>query len=298
MMMTVKKSKAVGRVTHSLIRASATLKVVPYNSNGKLTQRLRVPVRPGGTLRILGRNYVSMVSCNGVGKASFFYAYKINFSTFIDLGFTRTNGHKLLACLRGALRRDLGCRPRACRLRARGKMAGCGTFLVTYNGTSRCKGGTCVTPRTALASKLLSIAVLRPFAILSIPSLTFRLFGGAVSRGDHVGAFHYEQLYVHEATPNIMRFSNSPVRASTSIGVRLVRENLHIMIPRTTRGSTTGILRETRRCVGKVGLVGRTVMSGVASEGGGVLGGLAGGKWWVCWLLLAGCGLLHAFTGF
>lgn len=298
-MMTVNKSKAVGRVKHSLMRARATLNVVPYNSNGKLTERLRVPVRPGGTLRVVGRKMASVVSCNGVGNASFFYAYKMNFSTFIDLGFTGTKGHNLLACLRGALRRDLACRPRACRLRARSNACGCGTFLVTYNGTSRCNGGTCVAPRTALASNLLSIAVLRPFAMLSIPSLTFRLFGGAVSRGDHVGAFHYEGLHVRHADPKMIRFSNSPVRTSRGIGVRLVRGKLHIVIPgRAVMGSGTGILRGTRRCIGKVGVVGRTVMSGVARGGRGVVQGLVQGSWrFICfyellrgWEVLWGAG--------
>lgn len=272
-MITMKKSKAVGRVTHSLMRAGATLKVVPYNSKGKLTQRLRVSVSPHGTLRVLGSKVVSVVSCKGVGNASFFYAYKMKFSTFMDLGFTGTNGHKLLACLRGALRRDLGCRPRACRLRARSNASGCGTFLVTYNGTSRCKGGTCVTPRTALASNLLSMAVLRPFAMLSIPTLTFRLFGGAVSRGDHVGAFHYGGLYVRHDSPNIIRFSNSPVRTSRSVGVRLVRGKLQMIMPNSGGGSGPGMLRGTRRCMGNVGLVGRTVMRSVTRGGGIVLGG-------------------------
>lgn len=280
---TVKKSNAVGRVTHSLMRAGATLNVVPYNSNGKLTHRLRVPVRPGGTVSVVGSKLVSVVSCKGVGSIPFFYAYNIKFSTFMDLRFSGTKEEKPLACLRGALLRDLGCHPRACRLRVSNDALQCGTFLVTYKGTSRCKGGTCVTPRTALGSKLLSIAVLRPFAILSMPSLSFRLFGGAVSRGDQVGAFHYRALHVRHSGPKMIRFSNSPVVVKRGMSMGVVGGKLRIVIPQSTRGSASGILRQTRSCVGKLGRVGSTFIRSVTRGGGVVLsgngerfGGLAG----------------------
>lgn len=230
-MITVNKSNAVGRVKQTLVRAGATVKVVPYNSKGKLTHRLRVPVRPGKTVGILGTKGIGAVSCNVVSGRPFFYAYKIKFSTFMDLGFTSSKGENLLACLRGALRRDLACRPRACRVRGSANAMHCGTFLVTYTGTSRCNGGTCVTPRTSLASKVVSVAILRPFAILSIPSLSFRLFGQALSRGDHVGAVGSGDVVVRHTRRKIFRFSKSPVVNKGSLGIRVVRRKLRIVTP-------------------------------------------------------------------
>lgn len=284
-MITVKKSKAVGRVKHTLVRASATLNVVPYKSKGKLTQRLRVPLRPGTTVSVVGRDSITYVSCKGVGGVPFFYAYKMNFSTFIDLGFTSSNGHKLLACLRGALRRDLDCGPRACRVRGRRKAMGCGTFLVTYNGTSRCKGGTCVTPRTSLASKLVSIAVLRPFAILSIPSLSFRLFGGAVSRGDQVGAFHAGGVGVRHSGPKIVRCSKSPVVKKGSVRMRLVPRKLGVVISSGGgRGRPFDLLRRVSRVFDNVGPGTRAFTfqrDRLFRLGGDLLHHLSGGRWGV-----------------
>lgn len=229
---TIKKSKAIGRVTHTVLRSNTILKVVPGNSNGNLTHRLRVPVSMHQTVSLVMGKRISAVSYYGTGKHIFFYAYKINFSTTIDRGFTKRGHHNSLACVGGAIRRCLDCGPRPCRLLVSGRAIGRGTFLITYKGTSRCNGGTFVTPRTGVRSNGVSVAVLSPFNPLSVTPLTVRLFAGRVSHGDGVGAFGKGRIAVVHRGPKIVRLSKRPVVTSDQVRVSILPGSLGMLAPR------------------------------------------------------------------
>lgn len=268
---TMNNSNAIGRMTHSLIRSSSTLNVLPYNSKGNLTHRLLLPVGLGGDVRVVGTYRVRSLSCKIVGRCPFFYAYKVNFSTFIDVGFTRDKGHKPVDCTRGVLERNLGCRPRACALRSRAKAGRCGTFLVSYTGTSRCNGGTCVTPRTSVDSKLVSMIVVRPFSIVRTSRIDFSVFGGALSGGSGVGSFQYGGLRVAHDGPNIVRCSNSPIVANTSVSIRVRRGNVGVVMGPFTSGDIhgPGIVRSTfTSFFGSVGIMHSSVRGSVRHRDG------------------------------
>jgi diacylglycerol kinase (ATP) len=220
---------SVHEVGTALIGTQTKLAILPTGSGNGLARHLNIPLNIAKAIKCINTLNVITMDTVLVNDKPFLGVGGYGFDAIVAKKFDEYHTRGFWGYLKLAVKEYYKFKPITVSYELNGITVQEPVILFTIANASEYGNGFCISPQSDVTDGKLELYILRPFSILAIPSVVFRLFNksGHNSRFSKIIQFEKARILLNE---KIAHYDGEPFEVRGEINVQVVPKSLHILV--------------------------------------------------------------------
>jgi diacylglycerol kinase (ATP) len=225
----------VNEIGKALAGSETAMAIIPCGSGNGLARHLHIPMNIASAVGVINGGHRETIDYGIIDNHPFFCTCGIGFDAQVTMAFTEKGSRGLLTYISTTVEQYFKYKCGSYQLTLDDNEETVRAFLITIGNASQYGNNAYIAPRATMKDGLLDIVVLKPFPLIDVPSLAYRLFHKKIEESRYVEHRLCKHLIIHRDAPGSAHFDGEPLKAGKDIDIRIVPQSLHVIVPTETK---------------------------------------------------------------
>jgi YegS/Rv2252/BmrU family lipid kinase len=220
---------SVHEVGTALVGTNTKLAIIPAGSGNGLARHLNISLDLKKAIQCINENYSIQMDTVVVNDKPFLGIGGYGFDALIAKKFNEHSARGFASYIKLVCKEYFNFTPKRIKFEMDGETKDVSAFLFTIANASEFGNGFVVSPNSSVTDGQLELFILRPFSLLSAPSLAYRFFTKTAhkSRFTQVLPFKKIRIYLKD---KVAHYDGEPFDVRDELNVEVVPKSLHILV--------------------------------------------------------------------
>ena len=225
----------VNEVATGLLHTNTALGIVPFGSGNGLARHLGIPVDTVAALKLLNELHTSTIDGALANGRPFFCTAGLGFDAHIGKLFAGGKRRGFVNYVRLALQEFASFSSQEYTIEIDGKQLSRKCFVTTLANAGQYGNNAYISPEADIQDGLIDLCLMRPFPVLMVLPIGFRLFQRTLHRSPYMEIMRGKHIKISCTQSDAMHLDGEFLQMKNVLEVKVIPQCLKVIVPSETK---------------------------------------------------------------
>jgi YegS/Rv2252/BmrU family lipid kinase len=221
----------VNEVAKVAMEKNVPLGILPHGSGNGLARSLGIPMKLEKALDVVVNGNIRSIDGGLINKKFFFCTSGVGFDAHIGFLFASLKNRGLWGYVRTTLKELFKYKASEYRLTLNGTTFTRDAFLITFANAGQYGNDFYISPEADLNDGMLHIAILKPFLLLSAPSIFLRIIFRKAHTSRFIETYVSDKVLLRRVEKGPIHYDGEPGEAGFDLEIQSIKNAIQVITP-------------------------------------------------------------------
>ena len=221
----------INNIASVLVNTEVALGIIPMGSGNGFSRELKIPFKPGTTIKTINRFFLKTVDTAEINGRPFINITGVGFDAHIAGLFEGSVKRGLKTYVKIIIREFNAYEPENYTLIIDGKTIETEAFLIAVSNGTQFGNNARISPLANLHDGLLDVTIIKKCGWVDVPFIAIRLFNGTLHKHAQTEMYTARNVEIIRTKEDIVNMDGEPVTLDKNLRINIVPGSLKVIVP-------------------------------------------------------------------
>lgn len=221
----------INEIASAIVGTQTKLAIIPYGSGNGLARALKIPMNTIKALNIINQMNSDYIDVAKLNDNFFFNMSGLGFDAHISHVFSKDNKRGLLGYIKATFRELKNYKSENYQINIDGKEINERAFILSIANSSQYGNEAHIAPRAQLHDGLLDLIIVKPFPLILMPIMAFRLFTKSADRSKYLISLQGKSIQISNNKKSVIHLDGEAKLINENINISIQPLALNVIVP-------------------------------------------------------------------
>ncbi len=221
----------INEIAAALVGTQTKLAIIPFGSGNGLARALKIPMNTSKALSIINQTNSDLIDVAKLNDNFFFNMSGLGFDAHISHVFSKDKKRGLLGYIKATFRELKNYQSENYQINIDGKLINERAFILSIANSSQYGNEAHIAPRAQLHDGLLDLIIVKPFPLILMPIMAFRLFTKSADRSKYLISLQGKSIQISNNKKSVIHLDGEAKLINESINISIQPLALNVIVP-------------------------------------------------------------------
>lgn len=221
----------INEIAAALVGTQTKLAIIPFGSGNGLARALKIPMNTSKALSIINQTNSDLIDVAKLNDNFFFNMSGLGFDAHISHVFSKDKKRGLLGYIKATFRELKNYRSENYQINIDGKLINERAFILSIANSSQYGNEAHIAPRAQLHDGLLDLIIVKPFPLILMPIMAFRLFTKSADRSKYLISLQGKSIQISNNKKSVIHLDGEAKLINENINISIQPLALNVIVP-------------------------------------------------------------------
>jgi YegS/Rv2252/BmrU family lipid kinase len=221
----------INEIAAALIGTQTKLAIIPYGSGNGLARALKIPMNTCKAFSIINQIKSDFIDVAQLNESYFFNMSGLGFDAHISHVFSKDKKRGLLGYIKATFRELKNYKSENYQINIDGKLINERAFILSVANSSQYGNEAHIAPRAQLHDGLLDLIIVKPFPLILMPIMAFRLFTKSADRSKYLISLQGKCIQISNNKKSVIHLDGEAKLINENINISILPLALNVIVP-------------------------------------------------------------------
>lgn len=221
----------INEIAAALVGTQTKLAIIPFGSGNGLARALKIPMNTSKALSIINQTNSDLIDVAKLNDNFFFNMSGLGFDAHISHVFSKDKKRGLLGYIKATFRELKNYKSENYQINIDGKQINERAFILSIANSSQYGNEAHIAPRAQLHDGLLDLIIVKPFPLILMPIMAFRLFTKSADRSKYLISLQGKSIQISNNKKSVIHLDGEAKLINESINISIQPLALNVIVP-------------------------------------------------------------------
>lgn len=221
----------INEIAAALVGTQTKLAIIPFGSGNGLARALKIPMNTSKALSIINQTNSDLIDVAKLNDNFFFNMSGLGFDAHISHVFSKDKKRGLLGYIKATFRELKNYQSENYQINIDGKQINERAFILSIANSSQYGNEAHIAPRAQLHDGLLDLIIVKPFPLILMPIMAFRLFTKSADRSKYLISLQGKSIQISNNKKSVIHLDGEAKLINESINISIQPLALNVIVP-------------------------------------------------------------------
>ena len=221
----------INEIAAALVGSDTKLAIIPFGSGNGLARALKIPMNTNKALSIINQTNSELMDVAKLNENYFFNMSGLGFDAHISHVFSKDKKRGLLGYIKATFRELKNYKSQNFQINIDGKQINERAFILSIANSSQYGNEAHIAPRAQLHDGLLDLIIVKPFPLILMPLMAFRLFTKSADRSKYLISIQGKSIQINNNKKSVIHLDGEAKLINENINISIQPLALNVIVP-------------------------------------------------------------------
>ncbi|MEY2800389.1 MAG: hypothetical protein RI934_1377 [Bacteroidota bacterium] len=221
----------INEIAAALVGTQTKLAIIPFGSGNGLARALKIPMNTSKALSIINQTNSDLIDVAKLNDNFFFNMSGLGFDAHISHVFSKDKKRGLLGYIKATFRELKNYQSENYQINIDGKLINERAFILSIANSSQYGNEAHIAPRAQLHDGLLDLIIVKPFPLILMPIMAFRLFTKSADRSKYLISLQGKSIQISNNKKSVIHLDGEAKLINENINISIQPLALNVIVP-------------------------------------------------------------------
>jgi diacylglycerol kinase (ATP) len=221
----------LNEIASKLVNSAASMGILPLGSGNGLARHAGINMNVRLAIKQLNEASVSLIDTGTCNGHTFINMSGVGFDAHIGKTFAESKTRGFKTYVVQALTEFKNYKPQKYTISYDEKVVEYEAFLISFANSSQYGNNAFIAPNAEINDGLLDVCVLKPFKMIDIFGIGFRLFNKSIKSSKYMYSFQAKEIIIEREYDGISHLDGEPMFFGKRLQIKVAPKSLKLLIP-------------------------------------------------------------------
>ena len=221
----------INEIAAALVGTQTKLAIIPFGSGNGLARALKIPMNTSKALSIINQTNSDLIDVAKLNDNFFFNMSGLGFDAHISHVFSKDKKRGLLGYIKATFRELKNYKSENYQINIDGKQINERAFILSIANSSQYGNEAHIAPRAQLHDGLLDLIIVKPFPLILMPIMAFRLFTKSADRSKYLISLQGKSIQISNNKKSVIHLDGEAKLINENINISIQPLALNVIVP-------------------------------------------------------------------
>ena len=221
----------INEIAAALVGTQTKLAIIPFGSGNGLARALKIPMNTSKALSIINQTNSDLIDVAKLNDNFFFNMSGLGFDAHISHVFSKDKKRGLLGYIKATFRELKNYKSENYQINIDGKLINERAFILSIANSSQYGNEAHIAPRAQLHDGLLDLIIVKPFPLILMPIMAFRLFTKSADRSKYLISLQGKSIQISNNKKSVIHLDGEAKLINENINISIQPLALNVIVP-------------------------------------------------------------------
>lgn len=221
----------INEIAAALVGTQTKLAIIPFGSGNGLARALKIPMNTSKALSIINQTNSDLIDVAKLNDNFFFNMSGLGFDAHISHVFSKDKKRGLLGYIKATFRELKNYQSENYQINIDGKHINERAFILSIANSSQYGNEAHIAPRAQLHDGLLDLIIVKPFPLILMPIMAFRLFTKSADRSKYLISLQGKSIQISNNKKSVIHLDGEAKLINENINISIQPLALNVIVP-------------------------------------------------------------------
>ncbi len=221
----------INEIAAALVGTQTKLAIIPFGSGNGLARALKIPMNTSKALSIINQTNSDLIDVAKLNDNFFFNMSGLGFDAHISHVFSKDKKRGLLGYIKATFRELKNYQSENYQINIDGKQINERAFILSIANSSQYGNEAHIAPRAQLHDGLLDLIIVKPFPLILMPIMAFRLFTKSADRSKYLISLQGKSIQISNNKKSVIHLDGEAKLINENINISIQPLALNVIVP-------------------------------------------------------------------
>lgn len=221
----------INEIAAALVGTQTKLAIIPFGSGNGLARALKIPMNTSKAISVINLTNSDLIDVAKLNENYFFNMSGLGFDAHISHVFSKDKKRGLLGYIKATFRELKNYQSENYQINIDGKLINERAFILSIANSSQYGNEAHIAPRAQLHDGLLDLIIVKPFPLILMPIMAFRLFTKSADRSKYLISLQGKSIQISNNKKSVIHLDGEAKLINENINISIQPLALNVIVP-------------------------------------------------------------------
>ncbi len=221
----------LNEVASKLINSQASMGILPLGSGNGLGRHMGIDMNVEKAIAQLNTAKISVIDTCTVNGKPFVNMAGVGFDAHIGKMFAESTERGFKTYVIQTLTEFKNYKPQHYKITCNNQVVSSDAFLVSFANSSQYGNNAYIAPDAQINDGMLDVCILKPFSVLSMLGIGFRLFNKTIKQSKYMQTVRAKELVIERQSDGVAHLDGEPMTFGKKLDIKVIPASLKLLVP-------------------------------------------------------------------